>query len=233
MRRTASFPLLVLFLLSAVVHVAPQSRLNLSTAVTQLLDQPAPAATLKEIDEAQAVDAKWPREWFDTATAEPGPEAPPEIFIDYWEHQDRLNAGKQPSEASRLRMLEAVLREPRFQYSDLELIPDMPQTHDRIKDFLDRYERGELNFPEGAHNIGAVNRLRSWLRRHSAYFRDELVNKAREVRNNNGYLKDEDDLEALSKLDWQAASPIVESYIRQGSPAVRAFALGLKYQHFV
>ena len=100
------------------------------------------------MDDALAVKAKWLGDSPDEDFPEPGPNAAAKVTIDYWQRQRRLDTGKQPSDAARWRMLEACLEDPRFYYGDLEYLPDTTLSHDRIKQFLDRYDHGDPIRPD-------------------------------------------------------------------------------------
>jgi hypothetical protein len=217
--------LLGLFLLSLLLPAFSQAKTDLSTVIIQLLDTAAPAPALKEVADAIAAKDMWSNELHEGEGPEPGEDAPPKVFIDYWASR----SGKKSSEKSRWRLLEACLEEPRFYLNVLNLLPDTPKAHDRVKQFLDQADnRRDAYYAEGRQSD-----LRIWLRRHSSYFREELIREAKKVDDESTYLKNKEDIEALANLDWQAASPIIETHLSSNSPNIAAYALGLIYEHTV
>ncbi|MGH9939815.1 MAG: HEAT repeat domain-containing protein, partial [Blastocatellia bacterium] len=70
--------------------------------------------------------------------------------------------------------------------------------------------------------------VQTWLRRNSAYFRDELIKSARAADDNYDSIED---LRALAKLDWGAAKPILETFASAGKPHVTPVTLSLLYKH--
>ncbi|HKS39099.1 MAG TPA: HEAT repeat domain-containing protein [Blastocatellia bacterium] len=225
MKQISRASLLGLFLLSLLLPAFSQAKTDLSTVIIQLLDTAAPPTALKEVADAIAAKDEWPNEHNRSEGPEPGEDAPPKVFIDYWASR----SGKKPSEKSRWRLLEACLEEPRFYLNLLDLLPDTAKAHDRVKQFLDQADNGrDAYYAEGGQHY-----LRIWLRRHSRYFREELIREAKKVDDENTYLKNEEDIEALANLDWQAASPIIETHLNSNSPHIAAYALGLIYEHTV
>ena len=229
-------PRFALFLLgllapSIVVPGFSQTTSGLSKAVEQLLDSPAPAPVLKEVAEALTASDKWSSKPFDPNLAEPGDDAPAKVLIDYWDRQVQYETNRQPSEKPRERLLEAVLEEPRFYSRVLELLPDTAQAHDRIKHFLDELDRGDVNHPRDYYTAQARELLRTWLSRHSQHYRDLLIQRARKVsEDDRGHFDGDANLEALAKLDWQTAKPIIDVYLSYSS-SVSAYALALLYAH--
>ena len=69
--------------------------------------------------------------------------------------------------------------------------------------------------------------------RHGRYERELLLRHAKQIADKNLYSDCNDDLEALIKLDWSAAEPLIESFINDSSPQISAYALGLRYKHCV
>jgi hypothetical protein len=174
---------------------------------------------------ALAAGKRWSSKSLDT---EPGDEAPAKVLIEYW--QKRPRSASPPSDQSRWRLLNAVLEEPRFYSHVLDLLPDTPQAHDAIKHFLDQFDdsnnRHELSYSQESRES-----LRKWLSRHSSYCRDFLVKNAKQADEQDEFLRDDPDLEALARFDWQAAKPIIEGFSNSSSPNVAAYALGLLYTH--
>ena len=125
----------------------PQAQTNLSAAVVQLLDQPAPPpATVKELADALAAQNRWPSSR-DPDRPEPGAGAPPKVVIDYWDCQSQFNTGRRPSDEAGWRLLDAVLEDPRFYPRTLAFLPDTPEALECVKRFLDASEAAERPGP--------------------------------------------------------------------------------------
>ena len=75
--------------------------------------------------------------------------------------------------------------------------------------------------------------VREWLRRRGNYFRQELASAARQVTDEEGWIKGEEDLRAYARLDWAGAAPIVARLAAGSSPRAAALAHALLYAHHV
>jgi hypothetical protein len=73
--------------------------------------------------------------------------------------------------------------------------------------------------------------IRLWLRRHSGQFREELVAAATAAHEENGMVRGAEDLQALARLDWPAAEPILKKAAAGAAPRLRALALSLMFTH--
>ena len=123
---------------------SPQTQPNLSAAVVQLLDEPAPPVTVKEVADAQAAQNRWPNSR-DPDRPEPGAGAPAKVVIEYWDCQSQFNTGRRPSDEAGWRLLEAVLEDPRFYPRALAFLPDTPAAQERVKRFLDSLDAADKN----------------------------------------------------------------------------------------
>lgn len=118
-----------------------------------------------------------------------------------------------------------------------ELVPDTPATHARVKAILDM---GLVSF-YGETNPARLKQyeekwqqqLRDWLLLHSPYYLDELAQKARTVREEEGEVADARYLQALAQLNWERAQPLLDSYRFSPQPRVAALAVSLLYDHAV
>lgn len=229
MKKSAILFQVVLLVLCLFSPVLPQAQDALSNAVTQLLDEPAPPPpTLKLVADALAAQKRWPprnREPKD----EPDADAPPKVVIDYWDGPWK----KQPSDSARWRLLEAVLAEPRFYRWVLDYLPDTPEAHDRVKNFLDQAESNDNGIFGEYFGKEARESLSNWLSRHSDYKRASLIQRAEGINADKLLSYPNDDLEALAKLDWTTAQPIIERYAKNASPTLAAYSIGLLYKHCV
>src|SRR5262249_16413692 len=97
----------------------------------------------------------------------PADDAPIKELIPYWSEQaDDADAGAaKPSDKVRQRLLEAFEDRPSLLFYLADLFPERAETHDRLYKLLSE----EVDDKNEWKSI-----IRTWLRRNSAYFRDEL-----------------------------------------------------------
>src|SRR5262245_20664167 len=151
----------------------------------------------------------------------PADNAPIKKLVDYWSgdsNVDKQNTRK-PSDKVRERLLEAVERRPRLIFKLSNFIPETTDTHDRLYKLLEDEQKNELDWEPY---------LRKWLQHHSRYFRDELIEAARKA---DVYMSDaQDNLQALARLDWESAKPILDTFASSGIIQLKSIALSLLYQ---
>ncbi|MDX2042508.1 MAG: HEAT repeat domain-containing protein [Acidobacteriota bacterium] len=208
-----------------------------ANVIAQLLDHPAPPPPmLKEVTDVIGDFSKLVSEEINERTQEPAENASPRQVVRFWEWQGRRESGKQPSEKARWQLLETCLQNEHLDCAWVrDYFPDTPAAHQRVKAYLDDAKLPVLK-PDSAYEpLNADERKRHkewyryWLMRHSNFFRDELLQAAREVSASGYQLNNQSNLEALARLDWKAAKPIIEGYVKQPEPYVQTFALKLLY----
>ena len=209
-----------------------------ATVINQLLDHPAPPPPML-LEVAKVLAER--RNENGRTNDELGDDASPNELIRFWEFQERRPTGKQPSEKVRWQLLEACFQpEGRDCSSVMNYLPDTPAGHERVKAYLDEPEQP---ISVSAYSLSKEDqvllrkrrkgRFHDWLMLHSDYFRDDLLKKAREVSADRYQLKNQSSLEALVRLDWNAAKPILENYLNQAEPFVQTYALKQLYLHAV
>ena len=156
----------------------------------------------------------------------PSDDAPIGKLLDYWRmHGDDDAQAPKPSEIVRQRLLEACEDRPEsFLYPEIfplmDCLPENADTHDRLYKLLNEETGGKWSWKYN---------LQTWLRRNTAYFRDDLIKAARVA---DDYEYDANsDLRALARLDWNEASPILERFASAGKAFVTPLALTLLYEH--
>ncbi|NTV81209.1 MAG: HEAT repeat domain-containing protein, partial [Candidatus Aminicenantes bacterium] len=171
----------------------------------------------------------------------PAEDAPLAILADYWarhpapdaaldespEFAARFNREPMPSERIRHRLLEAGEADPGILARLLSRLPETPASYDRIKSLLDT-ERGQPRYGENWSK-----RVERFLMFHSRYFRQELTRAAREAHDEEYKVKGAAELEALAKLDWAAAEPILKTHAEGGKARTAALSLALIYGHHI
>src|SRR5262245_50782076 len=152
----------------------------------------------------------------------PGDDAPIRELIKYW-LDNRLAAvsgAQKPSERVRQRLLEAVEDRPWLAHSLLELLPETPDTGDRLYKLINQEPDDEDGWKWKVHD---------WLSHNSGYFRDDLLAEVRSI--DLGETQNAAALKSLSRLDWEAAKPFIESYATGNGDILAPTALSLLYKH--
>ncbi len=209
--------------------VRTQVKGNLASAISQLLDYPAPPPPPpKDLAEVLAAMKESAIKTGPGDPPDPGADAPIKVLIDYWGSQTREEIGKQPSEKVRQRLLQACEEGPELPPYLLDFLPNVPDAHARIKRILDE-EQNDCLGPLDPSRQESRQYLREWLMRNSEYLRDELISAASSV--SDGYTTGSEQLAALARLDWKTAEPLLKDYAEGAAPLTAAVALSLLYEH--
>src|SRR5262249_16447162 len=145
-------------------HKQPQRADALAPAINELLDldPPAPESPDEKASEESASEGE---------DKPPADDAPIKELIDYWSRHDAADANAPKlSDKVRERLLEACEDRPELLSCLMDCLPESADTHDRMYKLLNEASEGEETWKP---------RVRTWLRRNSAYFRDELIKAAR------------------------------------------------------
>jgi len=219
---------LALFILSAGCLLAAAQQQNSPTTLRgelrKLILRPAP--TPRGPDEAEKRNAKplRPPDFYDSAKTPPD-DAPVADLLDYWEHYATSREPK-PSEATRQRLLSTCEGEPEGLPRLLNLLPQDSAAAERVKKLYDKALATDRFDETGLKSV------RDWLRFHSKYFLDELLALARKAKDKDGYVDKEEALQALAKVEWPMAEPLLQS-LSGGGPRTAALATVLLYRHAV
>ncbi|HKQ77803.1 MAG TPA: HEAT repeat domain-containing protein [Blastocatellia bacterium] len=207
---------------SATVHL-PQQTIAVDP-IYELLQLPAPPPNWRESSLKEASTEKGS---YDLQRNPPGDDAPLEVLIGYWSSHSSERGGGKPSPSVSKRLLEGAEKNPATLISLLDLLPAGADTHDRVKKLLDQEELSP--------QLGADwnKRAREWLMTHSAYFRDELERAAKEAKDEDGWVRGKEIIEALVKLDWPRAEPLLKKLASGAQPRTAALALSLLYKYAV
>jgi hypothetical protein len=164
---------------------------ELAAAVNELLKQEplAPESATTAITEEPDAGEKPPAE-----------DAPLAALLAYWQ-QPRYGEGvPEPSEKVRQRLLEAIEARPWLIHKLFIHLPEDEEAAERLyrvyqhtPDEDDRWKTG----------------LRDWLTYHSRYFLDDLFQLVQQTRNNADGGADAFALDALARLDWERAKPLL------------------------
>jgi hypothetical protein len=149
-------------------------------------------------------------------TKPPADDAPIKELFDYWRLQG--GTGSKPSDKVRQRLLEACEDRPEWVLFLLDFLPESTDTPDRIYKLLQDEQVASYS----------KSFLWSWLQINSRYYRDDLISSAHEEAVNetsDGY-----NLRLLARVDWETATPLVESLASGGNSQMRSVALSLLYE---
>jgi HEAT repeats len=181
---------------------------------------PDPRAPLSPIEKTSGENASEDKD------KPPADDAPIMKLIDYWSaHGDDGAQAPRPSDRVRQRLLEACEDRPEsFLYPEIfpvmDCLPENADTHDRLYKLLNEETGGKWSWKYN---------LQTWMRRNTAYFRDDLIKAARAA-DDHEYDANKD-LRALARLDWNSARPILETMASEGKAFVTPLALTLLYEH--
>lgn len=210
---------------SHVQDKAPSGR-TADEVFRQLLYMPAPTPRAAQTEGAEPAEEARPANFYAQNQAPPD-DAPTKDLVDYWERWAGSSGRERPkpSEAVRRRLLAACEAGPESLPRLIALLPDAPETAERVKKLYDAAQ-GDERFDEGWRKA-----VREWLQFNSAYFLSDLLSAARKAGDKAGYVDKEEALKALAKVDWGSAEPLLRSLSGGGQPRTAALALALLHRH--
>ncbi len=179
--------------------------------IDDLFEMPAPAPSWPLPEPAQHTRERSPKH-----------DAPSEELFLYWARFPRGRGAPEPTEEMRLRLLAECEQDPEKLRALYPFLPNSPDAHDRVKAQLDRRTDERRD--------DAWKDVRRWLMFNSKHYRAELIQAARGAHSNDGWVYGADELEALARLDWRTAEPILREHETRGGPRLAARALALRYQ---
>ena len=194
----------------------------------KLLSLPAPPPPNLLVNGARARDDK-----FYDKNNPPNDNAPIEDLIDYWVYQANnyrgpLNYQALPSERTLERLAGEMSKKPELASQLLSILPDNKTTVDAIKELYDRSDSDD------GINRDQRRELKEWLRLHSPYFSGDLERASQRIKDTpDGYVgsSDERTLLALTRHDFDKASPVINQLYNDGTqPVSRTLATWALYQ---
>ena len=161
----------------------------------------------------------------------PGDDAPIEDLIEYWQTQSTnysdLGYNIEPSRETLDRLLEAIEDKPELLGSLINVFPENAETADFVKKI---YDAGGTEGEEGELN----ETIETWLKYHSKYYADELLEGSRQVGDTDEYVTNQDELLALSRVDFSRAQPILNQlYNDSRQPVSQTLARWALYRHAI
>lgn len=165
----------------------------------------------------------------------PDDNAPIEDLIDYWTNQTGayrgdnfyINFKRQLSGRTLDRLMAEMAKKPELAAQLLDVLPNDKSVIETVKDLYDRAgtESG-INRDEG-------KQLRDWLRFNSPHFSGDLERVSKQIKDENNYVSqnNENNLLALTRYDFDKASPIISQlYNDPSQPVSRALATWALYR---
>jgi hypothetical protein len=161
----------------------------------------------------------------------PGDDAPIGDLIEYWQTQSTnyadLGYNLEPSRETMERLLEAIKDKPELLGSLINIFPENAETADFVKKI---YDAGGTEGEEGGLN----ETIEAWLKYHSKYYADELLEGSRQVGDADEYVTNQEELLALTRVDFSRAQPILNQlYNDSRQPVSQTLARWALYRHAI
>lgn len=205
--------------------LAQRAKPDSSEVLKQLLAMPAPFPRAND-PERKAEEKKHPEEFFSKDNVPPD-DAPINDLLDYWFRFSEWDKGPEPSDLVKQRIFEATAGNVEQLIHFLPFVPDSEPVAAKIKEIYDKLaDDKELNqYPS--------YRMKEWLMVNTPYFKGEIFERANRVQDDpaNGRVEEEAALNALAKLDWQAAEPLLNSLAASDQPRAATAAISILYKH--
>ena len=148
----------------------------------------------------------------------PPDNAPIEDLLEYWQFQNSLDPVYNPTIAPSDRVMDRILaeveKEPNLLTNFLTVLSKKPES----SAFLKRMYDNGLNDEEA--NQYQLENLKQYLTYNSDYFTDDLVSAAEQVRDENEYVTNQQELLALSRVNFERARPILDRLLNDSSQPV-------------
>lgn len=138
----------------------------------------------------------------------PGDNASINDLLDYW---SSLSSSRQPlryspemSDKVRERIMREIDKNPKLLTNYLSVLKDDPKSGDFVKELYDREGSG------GAFSKDERRTIKEWLTFNSPHFSSDLARIASTVSDTGEYVTSQEELLALTRVDFDKAQPIIE-----------------------
>lgn len=211
---------LILVLVVFGTYVFKDTAAAQGNLVADMLDLPAPPPPnpLTSGLDRQREDS------FYSSKKPPADDAPIEDLIDYWSasRYGRTNAVyPDPSETVIQRLKDAIRNSPELLLSLVNILPDDSDTVSFVKSISDHLKTtARIETGGEEEGEGDPESVKTWLKYNSPEYNDELLAGASEVKDNEGYVTNQEDLLALSRFDPERAAPILDRLHNDSSQPV-------------
>jgi hypothetical protein len=200
---------------TAAAQTQPVNSTNL---LTQFLDLPAPPPPDRYAQAVKIRSVQRPPEFYE-ANRVPADDAPIEDLLEYWAMRSGSPGSSQPRRVARPseRVLERILdfceENPEYMAIFLGIVPTDQKSGEIVKRIYDKL----LEIETANYNSQMI---KNWLTYNSAFFVEELVEKAEKVKDKERYVINHRELLALARVDWERAAPILERLAGDASQPV-------------
>ncbi|MGI8786215.1 MAG: HEAT repeat domain-containing protein [Pyrinomonadaceae bacterium] len=226
MKRFASaIALCVSLLVFGLFVLLPKTQAE-KNLLQNLLDLPAPPPP-----NPLAINGRhnFSEDFFDKSKP-PEDDAAIEDLLTYWQNQSEsyaeLGYNIKPSEKTLQRIFGEIEQNPEKLASFLNVLPENSATADFVKRFYDQ-EIADQKFGDDWDA-----EVKGWLTYHSNYFTGDLAKVAERTGDADGYLTNQSELLALTRIDWDRAQPIIERLYNDNSqPVSQVLARWALYRH--
>jgi len=159
----------------------------------------------------------------------PGDDAPIEQLVGFWSSTEipETQLDLTPTEKVRHRLLSGCAHRPQALPALLKYLPKTPDACDVVKSIYDQ--------PRSSNDEGWKPEVRKWLMLHGNFFRPDLIAAAAACSYNGQSLQldNEEELTALSQLDWPDAENLLKKYVAGTDSRVAAVARALLYRRAI
>jgi HEAT repeat protein len=186
-----------------------------------------------------------PESFYDTKNP-PSDDASIEDIMDYWQRQSTnpnvggnfgytaLGYKSEPSDKVVNRIYDELENNPEKVMDYINILPKNDETAQKIKRYYDKLKENNSNSENVDRDSDNYNadELKNWLTYNSSYFSDELLESAKDVKDQNGYIVNDEQLLALADVDWEKAKPILDRLANDSSqPVSQTLANWAFYKH--
>ena len=190
-----------------------------------LLNFPAPPPPNPLISRRSLLDPK-----FYNKSNPPKDNAPIDELLDYWRTQnnDYRDLGYNPKPSDRVveRIFAEIQKDPKTLPQFLNVLQDGERSADVVKEIYDR---------EGTNGVFDRSErvtIKHWLTYHSPFFSSDLARIAQQAGDANEYVSNQEELLALTRVDFDKAKPIIDRLVMSGSQkASQVLAKWALYRH--
>lgn len=214
--------LALLFLLSVFLFPPTLAKDNV---LQYLLDLPAPPPPNPLVTAERLRDKK-----FYDKEAPPKDNAPIDEILDYWKAQNgeyrELGYNVKPSDRVAARIMAEIEKKPALLPEYLNILTDDETSANFVKEL---FEREGTN---GAFDRGMRGMIKKWLTYHTAYYSSDLARIAEQAGDANQYVSNQEELLALTRVDYDKARPIIDRLANDSSQkASQVLAKWARYRH--
>lgn len=215
MKRFVSAIVLCVSLLAGLSFWLIETAAAKNDAILTLLNLPAPPPVNPLVE---MPSGRRPPEFYDK-TKPPADNAPIDELMDYWAKMSsgyqELGYNPKPSPAAAGRMINELSADPERLVDYLNVLQNEPGAAALVRNRYRSILAGDLGDASGNRTV-----LRRWLTFNTPEFSADLERVARTVRDANEYVTSQEELLALTRVDWDRAESIVDRLYRDRSNKV-------------